>query len=285
MPNPHLAAIRSGIRYNRSLKRLTNSKIGTKEHPRGVILSAYRRARKALAGNLDNPAVVTSVLELYRAEVLQAMIDATETAIAIGVGHSDSLIAAYSLPEVAAGQAVATDEAIASVNALLSGQIQAIRSGALTEAQILGGKSRIGMFTAGLVQREAANWLGNIAAQQYGGMIGESLIIGGVANEYVRQVVAAVDERTTPCCLGAHGQTREMDEDYYTPDPPAYADYQDRPPFHDYCRTSQVLVLRTTTNDYLTRDMQRAAALETEMREKPGYSAPHPAHAFTRIRT
>ena len=285
MPNPHLTAIRSGIRYNRALKRLTNSKIGTKEHPRGAILAAYRRARKALLGNLDNPAVVSLALEAYRTAVIQAVAEGAQLSVELAMAHADDLLEAYSLPAIAIGRSTAVDELLTSATGIVDGQIRAIQSGVLTEAQVLGGQRRLGLFTAGVLQREVANRFANIAAQKVGGMMDESLIISGTKLEYVRQAIAAVDERTTPCCLGVHGQTREMDEDFYTPDPPAYADAQERPPFHSYCRTSQVLVLRTMTNDDLTRDMKRAAALETEMREKPRYSAPHPANAFTRIRT
>jgi hypothetical protein len=91
--------------------------------------------------------------------------------------------------------------------------------------------------------------------------------------EGVRQSVAVVDERTTPCCLGVHGQIVEMIQPFYTPDPPAWTDYQERPPLHDYCRTSTVLVFRAVADDDLTRDMRVAAALERQMREKPGYTS------------
>jgi hypothetical protein len=172
----------------------------------------------------------------------------------------------------------------ASIRTLLQAQIQAILSGVLTEEQLLGGAQRLGMFAPGVIQREAANGFSGLV-QAIGAEIQQlSLESRGEVDSFVRQAVAVVDERTTPCCLGVHGQIVEMIQPFYTPNPPAWTDYQERPPFHDYCRTSTVLVFRAVADDDLTRDMRRAAALERQMREKPGYSEPHPANAFSRIR-
>ena len=129
---------------------------------------------------------------------------------------------------------------------------------------------------------EAANQMANAAALATQNVVQVSLAAAGAFSDFVRQAVAAVDERTTPCCLGVHGQVRDLDEWYETPDAPAYAERQKRPPFHDYCRTSQVLVIRTVAEDDLTRRMRRAATLEMVLRGRPDYRAPHPADAFTR---
>lgn len=300
MANGHLQAIRSGVRFNKELKSLTYSGIGTKAHPRGQMVAAYRRAVKALKGNLDNPAVVAAVMTVYRSEVLAAATDSVNEAFQIGVDHATRNAGALDLTLAGSfgieAQA-AISEAITSITALVDNQIRSITSGALTEAQILGGPSRVGLFSIGGLQKETANRLGSIAQAFYLSGLAGSLLQAGEITEaaagvfvpapggkYSKQAVAAIDENTTPCCLGVHGQIREMDETFFTPNPPAYASQQEKPPFHDFCRTSQVLILRSTGADKLTRQMQEAAQLEKELRELPGYSAPHPANAFSRIR-
>jgi hypothetical protein len=56
----------------------------------------------------------------------------------------------------------------------------------------------------------------------------------GRANEWDHQVVAGIDERTTDCCLQAHGQIQPLDKPFHLTGEPRWADYLDNPPFHWY---------------------------------------------------
>jgi hypothetical protein len=285
MADLHLEAIRSGVKYNNDLKALTNSLVGSRKYPRGKVLMAFNRAHRALAGNFDNPAAMEAILNQYRDEVLAAVGEGSLKAYEIGSIHSENLLTSYDLPLTGDDQATMVKEGMASTEALLANQISAIQSGTLSEAQVLGGATRVGMFAAGVITSQAANWFTMMAAQRVQVAVWQSLDRSGRASEFVKQIVAAIDENTTPCCLDAHGQTAEMKDDFHTPEAPAFAEFQQRPPFHRFCRTSQVLVLRSRRNDSLTQDMKMAALLEAELRKGPGYVAPHPANAWTRIRT
>lgn len=286
MANSHLKVIQAGIRYNRDLKALSNSTVGNKTHPRGTILRAFNRAKTALAGSFGNPLATAIILEEYRATVLTAVREASGTALEIGETQATAMLTEWGLPTIEESQAALIDQGVNAADMILSGQIRAIESGTLTEAQILGGARRVGLFAAGAVMGAVNNWLITSAAGRVAGMMKNGLEKGKVpASQFVMQAIAAIDENTTPCCLAVHGQIKELKDDFFTPEPPAFSEFQRRPPFHRFCRTSQTLVRRADSLDALTSDMELAAALELQLRKKPNYIAPHPANAFSRVRT
>jgi|FLYN01.1.fsa_nt_gi hypothetical protein len=58
---------------------------------------------------------------------------------------------------------------------------------------------------------------------------------------YRRQAIAAIDHRTTQCCLNVHGQIVGMDEPFVLTGTPRFADAVMAPPFHWRCRTALAL--------------------------------------------
>lgn len=74
-----------------------------------------------------------------------------------------------------------------------------------------------------------------------------------------KQVVAAVDPRTTLCCLGAHGQIQPVDTKF-TLTGTNFAPEMDWPPFHWNCRSTVVFSFdNTDLSDELTKAMKMAA--------------------------
>ena len=285
MANEHLNVIQSGVRYNRELKTLSNSAVGNRDHPRGAVLNAFNKAKTALAGNFDNPLAMAIILEEYRATVLAAVRDASEKALGIGDEHANLMLETWDLPTLDESEAALIDQGVRATDTILLSQIRAMESGTLTEAQVLGSNRRVGLFAAGIVMGAVNNWLITSAASTVASKIAQGMTRGGVSpKSYQRQAVAAIDENTTLCCLAVHGQLVGMKEEFFTSEPPAWATYQERPPFHRFCRTSQVLVRTSAALDKLTDDMELAAYLEGQARKQPGYVAPHPATAFTRVR-
>lgn len=55
-----------------------------------------------------------------------------------------------------------------------------------------------------------------------------------------KQAVAAIDERTTECCLRVHGQIADLDKPYKLTGTPRFQDEMMFPAFHWNCRTSSV---------------------------------------------
>lgn len=104
-----------------------------------------------------------------------------------------------------------------------------------------------------------------------------------VLSEWGRQVVAVVDERTTDCCLRAHGQWQAMGDDFVLTGQPRYADKMPHPPFHRWCRSATALVQRQYAADDLTQKMKDAARDELNARtRKPRRKVITPANAFSR---
>lgn len=104
-----------------------------------------------------------------------------------------------------------------------------------------------------------------------------------VLSEWGRQVVASIDERTTPCCLHAHGQWQAMGDDFLLTAEPHYAERMPHPPFHRWCRSATALVQRQYAADDLTQKMRDAARDELNARtRKPRRKVITPANAFSR---
>lgn len=105
-----------------------------------------------------------------------------------------------------------------------------------------------------------------------------------VLSEWGRQVVAVVDERTTDCCLRAHGQWQAMGDDFVLTGQPRYADKMPHPPFHRWCRSATALVQRQYAADDLTQRMRDAARAELNARktQKPRRKVITPANAVSR---
>jgi hypothetical protein len=105
-----------------------------------------------------------------------------------------------------------------------------------------------------------------------------------VMSEWGRQLVAVVDERTTPCCLNAHGQWQAFGDDFVLTARPRYADKMPHPPFHRWCRSATALVQRQYAADDLTAKMRDTARAEINARKtaKPRRKVITPANAFSR---
>ncbi|GIK42437.1 MAG: hypothetical protein BroJett011_62700 [Chloroflexota bacterium] len=98
-----------------------------------------------------------------------------------------------------------------------------------------------------------------------------------------KQAIAAIDERTTDCCLRVHGQIKDLDQPFVLTGTPRFADEMQSPPFHLYCRTAQALWLeRFEAAGITTARMRDAARAELEAREDGSRQEIHPAHATSR---
>ncbi len=99
-----------------------------------------------------------------------------------------------------------------------------------------------------------------------------------------RQAIAAIDERTTDCCLRVHGQVQDLDTSFDLTGTPRFADRVKNPPFHWFCRTSTALYHEGFEKiGASTRDMRDAARIELEARQRTGRRALiHPAYSTSR---
>ena len=104
------------------------------------------------------------------------------------------------------------------------------------------------------------------------------------AVEYKKQAIATIDERTTDCCLRVHGQIQPLEKDFKLTGTPRFADKVPDPPFHWYCRTTEVLYNEKFEEfGITTATMRDAANSELEARATTRKrEVIYPSHATAR---
>ena len=270
--NAHLAAVRGAERSSRELARLFG-RLGTVEHPRGRILAAYRNARRGLRDVFGRGVTwslqveVGEVLNGLRSEVRGVAVELLMAAYDLGAEQGERGLAARGVGPSGGGARVrnlgpAMEAWVGVVNQ------QAAAAGAVAAAGgevelIVGDESRGGILQPGPVVREGARWLTAAMVQGWWGAVGGSVQPGP---GWYKQAIAAIDERTTDCCLRVHGQAVPMVDKFKLRGEPRYADEQEWSPFHWYCRTSIALVTADEIEDELTRRMREAAEAEIARR-------------------
>ena len=293
MPTPHELAIKQALKTNDQIGRVVAS-LGTAQHPRGTILTAYRNAGRALANNTGDPQVVREALGQLRISVHQAVRVAMSTGADIGLTAGQRNLEIYNLPPAHGLNTTLEQAATTAVVATLDIQIAAIQAMVnarmASESELLGDDNRVGMLAPAPVQRQAAHWIATVVAgsflfivnQQVDSSTGESRPDRVV---YLKQAIAAIDERTTETCLMVNGQTQPLDQPFVLTGTPRYADEQMEPPFHDYCRTATALVREVDSEDDSTMEMRDAARVELTARaETETLEEIHPASSITRRR-
>ena len=288
MPD-RIATIRAAERTTRDLRALFGRALGTNEHPRGRILAAYRNAHRALrdvfrrARGAQAMGEAREVLTALRRDVQDAGTGALDAAIAIGRRQAEVERQVWELDPL--------DPTTPNTRAMMDGWLSTVDGQTAfamaviaTEgdpALILGSETRTGRLRASDTTRAGAHW---IAAAAMGALW---VSLQGPQERskmtYDKQVIATIDERTTDCCLQAHGQIVPFEDDFKLTGTPRYADEMDWSPFHDYCRTSIAMVPSALPEDDLTRQMRDAARAELMAREETGELVEiHPSHARSR---
>jgi len=132
---------------------------------------------------------------------------------------------------------------------------------------------------AQLVQRSpfAASFLSDAQDMTAFGL---SARVRDLMNEYGRQAIAAIDERTTETCCWVHGQWQAMGEPFKLIGEPRYADEMQAPPFHHACRTVVALVRRQDATDKLTAQLRAAARDELNARAQKKREKVRPVNAL-----
>lgn len=266
----HERAVSLALRANDDLGRLF-SRLGGSEHPRGLVMRAYRVARAALRGQMSNRALVVAVLGELRASVRRAAREVASEAAVLGAEQARANLALLDLQAAFVPQD--TDEAVTAWLAPLDTQIAAVRAfvatGDADETVILGDGDSAGALTPGPVLRDGARWAAELAALGFRA-VADGVAASGRGPRLYKQAVAAIDKRTTDCCLRVHGQVQPLDQPFELRGRPRFADRQDWSPFHHYCRTSIALVPEAWAADQLTQAMvaDSRAALRNRAKDR-----------------
>ena len=263
-------SVRAARRTSRELYRLFG-RLGTREHPRGRVLGAYRNAHRGLRDvfRRGGPLMrfeVEEVLAGLRREVTLVAVETLGQAAELGQVQARAELGARGI-EVGAGSL--PPDLTAALGAWLGEvdrQVAMVRGVVATGggvALVIGDEARGGVLQPGMVVREGARWLTTVAMGAWWDVVQAAPVVGF---EWMKQAVAAIDERTTDCCLRVHGQVVPLDERFTLTGTPRYADRLEWSPFHWYCRTSVTLVTAEDADDELTDRMRAAAAAELARR-------------------
>ena len=279
---PHERAVKDALRTGDQIRVLFN-RLGNRQHPRGRILSAYRQAHRALrSGTLTTPLAIVVLAEL-RAAIEATARETLGDASLIGSGLAVRNLKAYGLPDTEL--AYNTLEELNAWLAVFDSQAQAVQGIVASDGDldlIIGDGSRVGILSPTPVTRSGARWLESAAMAAYAQTLTRGVRQDDAEPDFMRQAIAAIDERTTDCCLRVHGQTIRMNDQFVLRGTPRYADRMSRPGFHDYCRTSVALVKVEDAEDELTQAMTTAARNELRAREETGQrQGIHPADALS----
>ena len=282
------ATIHAAERTTRGL-RVIVGRLGTKEHPRGRILSAYRNAHRALRDVLRRVrgaqaiGEAREVLEALRREVLAAGETALGSAVVLGRKQAEVEAEVWELGPLGIqtpNTRAALEGWIGTVDSQTAYAVAAIAT-EVDPVLILGDDARAGRLRYSDVTRAGAQWVTWTVMQALMLALEEPSVRSGIV--WDKQVIAAIDERTTDCCLQAQGQIVPYDSDFKLTGTPRYADELPWTPFHDYCRTSVVQVPHEFAEDDLTQQMRAAARAELQAREETGITVEiHPSHARSR---
>lgn len=281
----HKRAVDLALRAGNELKSLFD-KMGHGEAPRGRILRAYRNARAALTNNVDNRFAVDEALQELRLSAITGMAELMRSAQALGVSQAERQLEIYGvLPLTTVDLATELEAAGAAWVARLDAQLAGARSLALTgsdEALILGDAARAGVLTPGPILNEGARWIAQLTGGAFIGIVTQSSRASGF--EFYKQAIAAIDERTTDCCLRVNGQAVPLDKPFKLTGEPRYADQLESPPFHWWCRTAEALVPADEVDDTVSAEMRQAGRAELKARDASRGSRKeiHPADARSR---
>lgn len=293
--NPHEAAVKSALRAGSEINRLIG-RLGTAEHPRGEVLVAYRNAQRGVRAALDHEPgfqrdmTLRDALGGLRLAVRNTARESLSAAVSVGQEQAMHQAAVWDLPGSVMGPAVDTAAMEAAWMGTVDGQISAALALAATgadEAEIVGDESRAGVLRPAPIVAEGSRWIaGAVTAAMIGWwnwLLGEQGGRRGRAG-WNHQAVAAIDERTTNCCLRVNGQIQPLNKPFRLTGTPRYADEQMSPPFHWYCRSAEALLPADAEDDKLTAGMREAARAELAARGPDGKQRVeiHPAHARSR---
>lgn len=143
------------------------------------------------------------------------------------------------------------------------------------------GRSSVWALAGAMAVKEE---VGNVWAMA-GGVVGAYLAIFNETQpdeiEYEKEACATIDERTTSCCLEVHGQIQKLSDPFTLSGTPKFADEVQDPPFHWYCRSTEILYRPEFESiGITTEEMRDAAKAELDAREKTGKrEVIYPSHA------
>jgi hypothetical protein len=284
--------------YNRSMSAL-------ERRQEAALLRAWRDARPGMLDDLTrfglrSPALMEQLrqrisLAASRARAAQqAHLDqardlARRLALCQGVSEATVASVAGAVATLGASQVDAWELAtqaryMADVQRLQQGDEDEGQAALVLFAAPLGASDRASTYRRSRNELSLAGSLAlwGLASGAVGLLYGAHQTATGV--QYSKQAIAAIDERTTDCCLRVHGQIQPLDKPFELTGTPRFGSHMMNPPFHWYCRTATALYRPEMESTGLsTVDLVSAAKAEVLARKVTGKRVEiHPASGTSR---
>jgi hypothetical protein len=274
-PNPLEMSVQIAEKTGEKLGKVF-ARAGNSEHPNGDIMKAYRNTIRALRGaeNHDATREIMSGLEgqveFYARRYLNE-------GLVIGLQSAQAQLGAYDrkAPDVLMDRDL-LERGIEAIQAAVKTQAStAISLAAIggDPSLIYGDDERHGAVRPKPILDAISLWIVTLSSLQW------ASVVQSTGTEFKKQAIAAIDERTTDCCLRVHGQVVGLNEKFHLTGTPRYADYLDWSPFHWWCRTSVALYL-PEYDDGLTERMKATSAEELARIAAGTRTERHPANAI-----
>lgn len=272
MANPLRQAWRQAQRVDRKLAQLFGSYLGSAQHPRGQVLTAFRTAWTGIERAYKLPQIqrqraIADVLITLRLALEAIVRRAISEAAAVGLQSAAGQVSAYQ----GAGLELRPVAHIADTETLVTGWLATVsaqvdKAQALAAANMEAEMVRASLIPA-TVNRDGSQWIAAASALAFRSYLtGAGDMPAPDLPDFQRQAIAAIDGRTTDCCLAVTGQVVNINEPFQlTADPRPWGDRLLDPPFHWNCRTSVVLY-RPEYDDGMTEELRGLAEQERDRR-------------------
>jgi len=290
MPTPHETAVAIAERTIARLGGMFDA-LGSAEQGGGL----YDLYRLILADLFDvaDPRIIELRLRRFEYDALLMVDGWLDEAFGIGNEQASEQLSArgFVASALLALAVPAMQLAKQAIDAALKSQtvrVLALAKLGTDPALIFGDITRPGILAPGPMVREIARWLVVVANHAHEEVINQTLADAGERPEdWGKQAIAAIDERTTETCLLVHGQVKPFDEPFELSGKPwdqaqFYGFSNKQPPFHWWCRDTLALILMSEAHDHMTQRMRAAADAELLARVDGSRQEIHPANAFSR---
>jgi len=287
--NPLLQSINAALAANATLGLIYDA-IYTKDDPGCIVTAAYRNALRAITAGLqetNKKMAVTEAMHELRNSLRSSVTDVLTTAQIAGIENAITQLKYYKItapgPVAPAASFVNTlsvqlNTAVAAIVSNIESQaatVSAILAAELDTELIIGTSTSAGIVKPGGIGAGIIFWAGSLFADAFGSHIAGH----GQGYGFQKQAVAALDQKTTDCCLRVHGQIQPLNREFVLTGHPRFADKLDWSPFHWNCRTSIALYLPQYDNGYTTQ-MQTSAQTILDEHAAGIYTDRGPSSAF-----
>lgn len=278
--NPLMKAISSALKANREIEK-SFARFGTRDHPRGFVLTEYRnglRAMKQVLGEQEPLAAALDVLSGMRSSLSGNIRSEFVDMVAFGFEEAARQLSFYEINSIEPSPLILAEQIDAAVDAVLArfdAQESVVRAMILSgagEEPIVGDDARQGVLRHADILLGTSFWASALVWDAFAWLVGRS------SDRFQKQAIAALDGRTSDCCLRVHAQVQPLDGKFRLTGTPRYADRMDWSPFHFWCRTAVALYLPEYDLG-LTDKMEKAAKIILEERAAGGGDR-HPADAY-----